>query len=170
MGLWKSGIGKHHTMSKYDITLPETINIKFDQFKPNVACLLEDTWTIINGELFEAKRGFWFDGMSGGKLAWVLIDHPFAPRIIIQVLWHDLFYGTQYFERWKADEILNAMNLQRNKDWEDASVKCKISWSERRIMNTGLYLGGGFAYNSKTDEQIKGCSKHLYVSGKQFIP
>ena len=79
------------------ITLPHNIFIEANQFKQKVLCLTQDTWCVINNNFFELKQGFYFDGMSMPRFLWSTLGHPFSIDMIIQVLWHDVFYGTHYY-------------------------------------------------------------------------
>ena len=161
-----------------NILLPQTVNLKADQFKPDIMKLIEETWTILDGTLYEISPGFWFDGMSMPSIFWSVYGHPFSIELIIQVLWHDLFYATQLFDQARCDAILKAMNRQRNKDWAEAykqhpeKFKRQISLSSFRIhsISLGLKIGGKTAYESKTDAQIVGASKHLFIDGVPFNP
>jgi hypothetical protein len=154
-----------------NIILPETAIFKTYAMNPYRMVLFEDTWCIIDGKLFEAKKGFWFDGMSISRIMWTPLGlTPFDPKTILQVFWHDIFYNTQYFKQWKADSILEAMNKNRNEYWKENKIDCQLGYSQIKAISGGLYVGGWKAYNSKTEKQIAGASKHLYINGEQFIP
>ena len=152
------------------ITLPQRINVEADQFRPGLLCLIEDTWCVINGNYYELKTGFYFDGMSMPRFLWSIMGHPFSIDMIIQVLWHDVFFGTHFFEQSKCDELLELMSVQRNLDWEEHKIDCRISWTKRKLIHAGLRTFGWIAYKRKTIEQIIGCSKHLFINDKQFNP
>ena len=105
------------------------------------------------------SRGYWSDGKSVPSFAWTIAGSPFTGASLIPSIWHDLFTNTQYFNMGKCNEVYNAMN-----------ELCGVSWGERKAINTGLFLGYSFVYNSKTDEGIAGASKHLRVDTVQFVP
>jgi hypothetical protein len=144
-----------------DIILPETIILKFDRAKidPTIAELTEDTWCIIDSVLFEIKKGYWTDGKSNPRFFWRVAGSPFTGASLIPSVWHDIFTNTQYFTMNKCNEIYDKMNKY-----------CGVSWSERKAINTGLFFGYRFVYNGKTNEEITGASKHLYINKQQFIP
>ena len=152
------------------IVLPQTLNTTFDQFKHGILRLQEKTWAIIDGDLFEVTPGFWFDGMSMPRTLWSIMGHPFSVKLIIQVFWHDVFYGSHYFSESKCNDLLDRMIIQRNEDWEDANLPYHIGFLKRKAIRTGLGSFGWIAYNGKTAEQIQGTSKHLLVNGKPYQP
>ncbi len=158
-----------YTSKMKGILLPQTINTTFNQYKPDIIRLQEKTWAIIDGDLFEITPGFWFDGMSMPRALWSIMGHPFLPHLIIQVLWHDIFYSTHYFPESTCNEILERMIVQRNQDWKDNHLPYNIGYMKRKAIRAGLGSFGWVAYNGKTDEQIAGASKHLVVNGKAYI-
>ena len=62
------------------------------------------------------------------------------------------------------------MSIQRNLDFKKHKVDYKIGWTKRKLIRTGLRGFGWISYNRKTNEQIIGCSKHLFINNEQFNP
>ena len=116
--------------------------------------LTQDFWFIIDGSAFTIKKGFWWDGASIPRIFWTAIGDPWEADIAPGALIHDMLYACQYYQRWKADLImfevnkLNGMNAIKN-----------------HAVYRALRLGGWKAWNDKTDEMIKGASKHLVING-----
>ena len=121
--------------------------------------LQETFWFIIDGKIFEMSPGFWWDGASIPQIFWSIIGDPWSEDIAPGALIHDVLYATQYYERWKADEILYEVNKLN-----------KMNTVKNHLVYRAVRTAGWKAYSSKTDKQIEGACKHLTVNGRQFVP
>lgn len=154
-----------------EITLPTVIHTDFNAHKPDRVVLIKDTWAIINGDFYEAHAPLYFDGMSCPRLTWTPLGlTPFDPKTIVQVLWHDIAYGTHCWERSKADDILTVMNKNRNEFWKRNNIDCYINAYQLFMIRNALRVGGWVAYNKPTKDEIIGFSKKLTINGKPFVP
>ena len=96
--------------------------------------LTNDITFVINGKRFLIKKGFETDGASIPRWLWIIIDHPFAPKIVRAAVIHDYLYGLKY-NRKDADRLF------RQTLREDKVAEYKV-----RLMYAGVRLGGWTRY------------------------
>ena len=143
------------------IVLPKQglINAQYAQKKPELRRLLADTDCYIDGTHYIIKAGFWWDGKSAPKFSWGVVGGPFSGKTYIPALWHDILFGTHLFNQNKCDKIKLEMDRL-----------CGVNYALRYAEYYSLRAFGRFAYNKVTQDEIVGCSKHLFINGEQFKP
>ena len=119
--------------------------------------LFEPFWFSVDDDLFLITEGFWWDGSSNPRATWTLIGSPWDEDLSPGAIVHDMLYGARVFPRRKCDAIFESINEMN-----------EMNIIQRKTMDYGLFVGGGFVYNNKTDEQIAGCRKHLLINGRPF--
>ena len=137
------------------VLLPSEIRMAHAMGKPYRKKLTQDAVFYVDGAKYTIREGFWWDGTSFPRLCWSLMGSPFTGEHVIPSLFHDMAYGSECFERWKADEIFEAM-------MEAAGVGAV----KRATMYRALSICGWSAWNKNTEESIEGCLKHLEVLSK----
>ena len=101
------------TTSKQNTQTPmnfeKHLNIKIMLEIPRRRMLVSDYRFTINGTLFVIKKGFWTDFASYNQALYSFLGSPYDSDKVFAALVHDIFYGTQYYNRKKADQIFYDM-------------------------------------------------------------
>ena len=101
--------------------------------------------------LFRVGVGFETDGASVPRVFWAYAS-PFAGLHAPAVILHDALYTAHWERRKDSDEV-----------FYEAMLSLGIRKSKAWLMYRSVRVGGGFAWNGKTEEQIVRAQELLEV-------
>ena len=101
------------------------------------------------------KPGLKTDGASIPKLFWSIIGCPLMGKYVGSALIHDGLYGSHKLTQKQSDQLFLEM-MEHN----------RVKWFRRGLMYMAVRIGGRFAYNSKSEEEVAEMSKFVTVKEK----
>lgn len=107
------------------------------------AVLEEEIVFSLKGQLYTIPVGFKSDGASLPRFFWRLIGHPFDMAYLREAIIHDWLYKYQPCTREEADKFFCDI-------LEDNGLGFR-----RRLIYTGLRIGGWVAWNEHREKLIK---------------